>query len=1307
MTLGGTNTLARLSAGALNVNADINVSSAGATAAGTVVLAAETDPTLGTLDLSFAPGASLNYLATGVTAANNALGAPLGGLIINGQVYTLVNELSETGSTAPDSGTYDLAAIDHLGDGGDYALVGDLSGVGTTFSTSLVGGSTAFSGAFEGLGHTITGLTIANTSGAVGVDVGLFGFSSGALRNIGLIGGSVTATSVMTSSNGFSEESDPTIGALAGVNAGVIGHAYATGAVSVTGGKGVAGGLVGENLASQNGGSIAYAYATGPVTVGSGKSTSDPGYAGGLVGDNAGRINTAYATGAVIGQADDDVGGLVGYNSSTIGQAYATGAVSAGTGSDIGGLTGYNSGGISQTYATGYVSATAGSTGVVMGGVVGDNTTSSGIAASYFDTSTTNQASGAGGMASAGTVGETTAQLQGAMPTGFDPAVWSTGAGLYPYLTSFFPNGVQAITTTALAADGVTPAAGGQVAFYAGGAQLGVGGTTSVGADGYVYQALAAGSVPAAGAVGDTLALAGTALPSGLSYTDTHTVNGLVTTAPALTANLLSASTQEPSYSGLLRDLSATVGPVNFAAADADVAGANLLIEAAGGFSVDQAISGPGSATINAGGALAVVAPITSTAGAIALSSAAEGAIALNAGVSAAAGTLTLASAGAISQTAALTAATLTGSSTGATSLSAANTFATLGAFTSGAALTVNDAAPLTVSGAVSAAGPLTLSEAGGTLTLNGALTATGPITLQSSADVDLANTVDSTSGGAVLVYADDAAAGAGTVSFASGASIATSGPVTILYNPYSAVTGYADPTTSTTRAVDPFSADISSGGAQTIRMLVDTSAQLQAVSTQLDGLYRLNADIQVGTFTPIGSIVTPFTGLFDGAGRTLSNLTVNETTPTGAGLFGAVGAAGVVQDLTLAGVQVTGAGYVGGVVGDLSGALTQVAVSGSVTGAGGTGGLAGVAEGGSVIGGDTSSAAVFSTSGDDVGGLVGASFGMISNSSASGAVSASSGNHVGGLIGYNSGAVTGDTATGSVQGSGYVGGLIGLNYAGVSGASASGTVNGAEYVGGLVGWNEVTGVISNSSAAGPTTGTATAAANSGDYVGGLVGVNKGEVSNSRSGSSAVSGASLVGGLVGLNQGLVTASTAAAPTTGDLYVGGLVGWNDTGANVSRSFSIGSVSGLPGGQDAGGNDYVGGAVGVNFGSLANIYATGAVSGIKVVGGLVGTNMPGGASVTTSYATGAVTATSGAAGALFGVNAGQVSYVYGFPGLSGQSAASGYLAPNATGDGTLLSAGQEDGSAAYAGFDFSSTWMANPNGPPTLQPDQPSE
>ncbi len=164
---------------------------------------------------------------------------------------------------------------------------------------------------FDGLGHTISGLTITNSSAA---DVGLFGVSSGTIRNVGLLGGSVS---------GSFEGAD--IGGLVGDNSGTISNVFTTGSVSSLGGGEWIGGLAGYNELS---GTISNAYATGAVS-----SSSYTANIGGLVGTNYGSIRNAYATGSVSGSyggpnEEDDIGGLVGYNTGTIANAYATGSVS-------------------------------------------------------------------------------------------------------------------------------------------------------------------------------------------------------------------------------------------------------------------------------------------------------------------------------------------------------------------------------------------------------------------------------------------------------------------------------------------------------------------------------------------------------------------------------------------------------------------------------------------------------------------------------------------------------------------------------------------------------------------------------------------------------------------------------------------------------------------------------------------------------------------------------------------------------------------------------------------------------------------
>ena len=267
----------------------------------------------------------------------------------------------------------------------DINLTADLAAVSNKYpglwrSTGFVPigrSSPYFSGTFDGLGHTITGLTIGGSNNRVG----LFGVSTGTISNIGIVGGSIAG-------NG-------SIGGLVGENQGSISNSYAT--ATVSGGNAI-GGLVGYNK-----GPISNSYAAGAVT-GSGAGV------GGLVGSNqnlsgvSAVISNSYATGAVTGGWDAwYVGGLVGENGSSISNSYASGAVTGGSSTHDngtnGGLVGKNAGAITNSYATGSVAGNR-----IVGGLVGTN--SGTVTSSFWDNQTT------GKLTSAGGTGKTTAQMK-------------------------------------------------------------------------------------------------------------------------------------------------------------------------------------------------------------------------------------------------------------------------------------------------------------------------------------------------------------------------------------------------------------------------------------------------------------------------------------------------------------------------------------------------------------------------------------------------------------------------------------------------------------------------------------------------------------------------------------------------------------------------------------------------------------------------------------------------------------------------------------------------------------------------------
>jgi filamentous hemagglutinin family protein len=173
-------------------------------------------------------------------------------------------------------------------------------------------GSSAFTGNFNGRGHTISGLVINRGSANF---VGLFGNTNGAtISNVGLVGGSITGS--------------VSVGALVGSqNNGTIANTFSTAGVS---GFSMVGGLVGL----QSSGTVSQSYAAGAV---SGTNL----YIGGLVGEQFGTVTNSYATGAVtgVGAGADNVGGLVGDTGGTITNSYSVGLVN-GSGANVGGLAG-------------------------------------------------------------------------------------------------------------------------------------------------------------------------------------------------------------------------------------------------------------------------------------------------------------------------------------------------------------------------------------------------------------------------------------------------------------------------------------------------------------------------------------------------------------------------------------------------------------------------------------------------------------------------------------------------------------------------------------------------------------------------------------------------------------------------------------------------------------------------------------------------------------------------------------------------------------------------------------------------------
>ena len=359
------------------------------------------------------------------------------------------------------------------------------------------------------------------------------------------------------------------------------------------------------------------------------------------------------------------------------------------------------------------------------------------------------------------------------------------------------------------------------------------------------------------------------------------------------------------------------------------------------------------------------------------------------------------------------------------------------------------------------------------------------------------------------------------------------------------------------------------------------------ADSNDWDKHFKLMADIDLSGFTGtefniIGTghfecspimicwfVGTPFTGVFDGNGHTISNFTYQYNGDEFVGLFGCVdGESAQIKNLGLRDVDINNTEY-GLPIGSLVGLLFNGTVIDCYT------------QGGSVSGEYR------------VGGLVGQSDDPASIYNCHADVNVSGHGDIGGLVGTNSGTISNCYSNASAIGVYYVGGLAGFNLGTITDSYSSGSVAGYKDVGGLVGENR--GTITNCHSKGNFEGE--------ELVGGLVGVNShGTITNCYA-TSRTSGGKYVGGLVGINTGIITNCYSADSVLGETLVGGLLGSNS--GEISNCYSIGNVSGTTN---------VGGLVGRNgserfSGTITNCYSAAAVTGTTSIGGLVGINVNG--------------------------------------------------------------------------------------------------
>lgn len=214
--------------------------------------------------------------------------------------------------------------------------------------------------------------------------------------------------------------------------------------------------------------------------------------------------------------------------------------------------------------------------------------------------------------------------------------------------------------------------------------------------------------------------------------------------------------------------------------------------------------------------------------------------------------------------------------------------------------------------------------------------------------------------------------------------------------------------------------------------------ANVSGSAAQLAYSYRQTANIDFTGCTWTSSIASgaAFTGTYDGAGFTISNLTVTHTLAPYVGVFANVTSGATITNAHLRSVAVTASGDngVGALVGHLvNGTVARSSATGSVT------------------------------AGTAVGGLVGNNYGIIEDSWAN--VSVTADYYAGGLVGFadytgvNQAIIRRSFASGSVVatgastgGAGFAGGLVGLMQGGrIEDSYATASVTSTSSIAGLV----------------------------------------------------------------------------------------------------------------------------------------------------------------------------------------------------------------------------------------------------------------
>lgn len=320
----------------------------------------------------------------------------------------------------------------------------------------------------------------------------------------------------------------------------------------------------------------------------------------------------------------------------------------------------------------------------------------------------------------------------------------------------------------------------------------------------------------------------------------------------------------------------------------------------------------------------------------------------------------------------------------------------------------------------------------------------------------------------------------------------------------------------------------------------IATVTQLNAIRGGVSGYtdwslsdyYKLIADIDlsnVSDWTSIGNSTSPFTGMLDGDGHSINNLTIGTTddiknsSKNYKGLFGKI-SNGTVKNLEIKNAVVYGYEHIGIITGDLDGSSISACynVSCIISGQGYVGGITGKSENSSTISDCYNTANV-------------------------------SGNvFIGGITGFSDGSISDCYNTGSVSGKTSIGGITGSSDGSISDCYNTGTISGTSMATG-----GISGILKDATI---NKCYNTAIVSGETEIGGIVGYSNNGTTTNCYNTGSISGTSLaIGGIVGeqYNSGAITDCYNTGSISGKLSVGGIAGYSFSSSTIIYSFYLDS------------------------------------------------------------------------------------------------------------------------------------------------------